>query len=114
MKEGKFACDYPFCKKAYGKKYTVNRHKKSHLALTAYVCRWCSKPFVDNSSLMRHERSHSGYKPYQCPYQLTCGKRFAESNNLKQHIMRIHDGISHTEESQYTKRVLTDLPSDGR
>jgi len=112
--EGKFGCDFPGCTKAYAKKYTLNRHKKTHLASSAYVCRWCSKPFVDNSSLTRHERSHSGWKPFQCPYQLTCGKRFAESNNLKQHIMRMHDGIFHTEEAQYTKRLLTEFPPDGR
>ena len=54
--EDKFVCDYPGCKKGYGKKYTLNRHKKTHLAFSAYVCRWCSKHFVDNSSLVRHER----------------------------------------------------------
>lgn len=105
VKEGKFKCDYPGCTKAYQKKYTLNRHKKTHLSSSAYICRWCSKPFVDNSSLSRHERSHSGWKPFACPYKLTCGKRFTESNNLKQHIMRKHDGIFQTDESQYEKRV---------
>jgi len=97
--EGLFKCDFPGCTKVYGKKYTLNRHKKIHLSISNHICGWCSRPFVDNSSLARHERSHSGYKPFACPYQQTCGKRFAESNNLKQHILRMHDGVFQTKEN---------------
>jgi len=110
--EGKFKCDYPGCTKAYRKKYTLNRHKKIHLSPSGYVCRWCSRPFVDNSSLARHERSHSGWKPYQCPYILTCGKRFAESNNLKQHVVRMHNGIFQTDENIVQNHISNDNKYD--
>ena len=106
---GTFGCDFPGCTKAYGKKYTLNRHKKTHLALSAYVCTWCRKPFVDNSSLARHQRSHSGWKPFECPYKLTCGKRFAEANNRKQHIERIHKGIAFSTESNYIRNSLEQI-----
>lgn len=61
--------------------------------LAKNVCRSCFKPFVDNSSLERHSRSHLGFKPFPCPYELTCGKRFTDTNNVEQHIRRMHQGV---------------------
>ena len=55
---GKFACDFPGCQNVYGKKYTLNRHKKIHLSST-HVCRWCLKSFADDYSLKHHVLSHS-------------------------------------------------------
>jgi C2H2-type zinc finger/Zinc finger, C2H2 type len=91
----RFACDYPGCTKSYKRNYTLNRHKKSHIAWenAKIICQRCKKFFPDHSTFKRHERSHTGFKPYPCPYTEACGKRFSEKNNLKKHIKTKHDGI---------------------
>jgi hypothetical protein len=58
--DDRFHCDFPNCNKNYPKRFTLNRHKKTHNE--AKLCcdvPSCGKKFYENSALERHKRMHN-------------------------------------------------------
>jgi len=54
--EGTFKCDYPGCTKTYGKRYTLNRHRKIHMSLPLVL------PSVSRCSISERPDFHIGIK----------------------------------------------------
>ncbi len=105
------SCNYPGCTKEYGKKYTLNRHKKVHMN-TGPGCPHCGKKFCDNSSLGRHKRVHTGERPYPCLHTQTCGKAFAAISNLRIHMEKQHNEKYETK--QLFELISSINPSESR
>lgn len=55
-----------------------------------HQCDVCQLSFGRSSHLERHRRTHTGERPFQCPI-VTCGKRFARQDKVKQHVTRHHN-----------------------
>jgi len=87
-----YKCEHPGCPRVFAKRHALSAHRRAHTSFTPFVCRFCARSFIDNPSLERHERCHSdNWRPYACPFDLICGKRFADSQNLITHIRKMHD-----------------------
>ncbi|XP_061620903.1 zinc finger protein 22-like isoform X3 [Phyllopteryx taeniolatus] len=77
------------CDKAFGSKYTLTRHMKSHaVGKEHWKCSQCGRTLGDRRNLRRHMMVHTGEKPFMCSI---CGKRFSQKANLITHT-RTHTG----------------------
>ncbi|XP_061669677.1 zinc finger protein 22-like [Syngnathoides biaculeatus] len=77
------------CDKAFGSKYTLTRHMKSHtVGKEHWKCSQCGRTLGDRRNLRRHMMVHTGEKPFMCAI---CGKRFSQKANLITHT-RTHTG----------------------
>ena len=97
-----FQCEV--CKNRFLSKYTLSRHKKSHMrsALSEsatyiterpYQCQVCNKRFKMNHHLIRHLVSHTGARKFVCQWS-DCQRSFTRRATLKNHI-EMHQGIRH-------------------
>ena len=90
--ERNFLCE--FCFMAFSFKSNLVRHiQKQHEEEglnERFKCQFCPNEYKDRSSLKTHERKHTeGSQPHQCSI---CGKGFAATASLKDHIKYVHEG----------------------
>ncbi|XP_072220236.1 uncharacterized protein [Leuresthes tenuis] len=76
------------CGKAFGDKFSIEKHCRIHTDVKPYACETCGKSFTHDSHLTIHNRIHTGVRPYACKI---CGKSFTQKGNLLNH-MRTHTG----------------------
>jgi KRAB domain-containing zinc finger protein len=74
-----------------------------------YECPECGKQFNHNTELTNHILSHKGIKPFACP---GCDKRFAQKNQRKAHMQRLHPTIEIPSESVAVVYDPTTYPKD--
>ncbi|GIY87527.1 transcriptional repressor protein YY1 [Caerostris extrusa] len=100
------ACPHKGCIKMFRDNSAMRKHLHTH-GPRVHVCAECGKAFVESSKLKRHQLVHTGEKPFQfsldfnlrthvrihtgdrpyvCPFD-ACSKKFAQSTNLKSHIL---------------------------
>lgn len=77
LKDLKYRCNFPGCKRRFLNKHTLGLHKKQHLG--RHKCEHCGKKFASASALRTHVRAHNGEKPYKCN---VCGKCFNQNGNF--------------------------------
>lgn len=90
-KEKKFECDQ--CGKKYSSNHLLNLHKKSHLNLKEYACKFDECSFRTNSpyDLNNHmKRMHSTLRPFPCNL---CMKSFKRRCELKTHTDTVHTDL---------------------
>ncbi|GAB5368285.1 hypothetical protein AAMO2058_001306000 [Amorphochlora amoebiformis] len=68
----------------------LNTHKCFTLKERTLQCPKCPKRFGYQSVLEWHLQSHTKSRPFPCP---KCPKRFKISNNLHNHLKRVHSGL---------------------
>jgi KRAB domain-containing zinc finger protein len=74
-----------------------------------YECPECGKHFNHNTELTNHILSHKGIKPFACP---GCDKKFAQKNQRKAHMQRLHPAIEIPSESVAVVYDPTTYPKD--
>ncbi|KAK3913464.1 Protein bric-a-brac 2 [Frankliniella fusca] len=82
----------PFCFMDLKSPELLRAHVQMHTTANPrpHQCDVCQLSFGRSSHLERHRRTHTGERPFQCPI-VTCGKRFARQDKVKQHVTRHHD-----------------------
>lgn len=83
----------PFCFMDLKSPEILRAHVQMHTTANPrpHQCDVCQLSFGRSSHLERHRRTHTGERPFQCPI-VTCGKRFARQDKVKQHVTRHHNG----------------------
>ncbi|XP_064645315.1 zinc finger protein 208-like isoform X2 [Lineus longissimus] len=82
-------CQYTcrHCLRPFNDSSKFKAHLKWH-SRWKQTCDICGCKFDSRSKMERHMRVHTGERPYECCY---CQKRFTRTENLKMHVMRLHD-----------------------
>lgn len=85
----KYACK--ICDKVLNSPSALAMHSKNHTDKTIFCQeKGCEFSCYLKSQLRQHIRTHSGEKPFQCSL---CGRCFGRSNDMKNHILNIHQRI---------------------
>lgn len=79
-------CQY--CGKSFSSKVGLEIHLRIHRNEKPFECTDCDRKFRDAGTLALHKRVHSGLRPYPCNI---CDKSFRYLNNLKNHIVNVHE-----------------------
>lgn len=85
----KYSCTV--CGRSYDKKYSLERHRMTHLGKfqsQKFTCDICGKQTMYKKDLLEHMRVHTGEKPFKCD---VCGMTFTQKSNLLRHN-RVHTG----------------------
>ena len=85
-----FVCDVLKCKKAFGTKSNLQRHKEIvHEGKKSFDCKLCSSLFSTSGNLKAHiDAVHEKKKSYSCD---ACDFRFNHPNSLKRHKINVHE-----------------------
>lgn len=91
--------EYPCtaCDKKFKYKTSLNLHMRKHKEDRKYVCTICSRAFFTKAELEAHKSVHVSEKTFKCH----CGKAFKSQHLLRVHLPR------HTEETE--KKFACDL-----
>ena len=83
-----FDCD--FCGKSFTQKYSMERHRLSHLKSKEmkFKCDKCDLAFEKQIQVLRHKLSN--HNDLRCD---KCDKKFTKVKCFQRHVRRIHEGI---------------------
>lgn len=79
-----FVCDFPDCQKAFGTKFSMNRHKVVHSKDRNFKCDHCGRRFALSQYLKEHVYIHTNEKPYICGIG-NCTESFRQTGKLAIH-----------------------------
>ena len=89
--EERLTCDWPECGRVYKIKKAFDDHKRRHLGVRAYQCKYegCAKRFFAIKALTNHHNTHS--KRFVCLWP-ECNDRFSMKKSLTSHLNK-HQNI---------------------
>eukprot|EP00826_Nyctotherus_ovalis_P008025 TRINITY_DN12071_c0_g1_i7.p1 TRINITY_DN12071_c0_g1~~TRINITY_DN12071_c0_g1_i7.p1 ORF type:complete len:277 (-),score=29.20 TRINITY_DN12071_c0_g1_i7:144-974(-) len=79
-----FVCDFPGCQKAFGTKFSMNRHKVVHSKDRNFKCDRCGRRFALSQYLKEHIYIHTNERPYICGIG-NCTESFRQTGKLAIH-----------------------------
>ncbi|KAH9066869.1 hypothetical protein EDB87DRAFT_1721045 [Lactarius vividus] len=82
--EKPYLCDVPGCGKAFAIAGALTIHRRTHMGLKPFKCKYCERAFSESSNLSKHMRTHTGVRPYVCE-EPGCGKAFARPDQFTRH-----------------------------
>lgn len=82
--EKPYLCDVPDCGKAFAIAGALTIHRRTHMGLKPFKCKYCDRAFSESSNLSKHMRTHTGVRPYVCE-EPGCGKAFARPDQFTRH-----------------------------
>ncbi|KAH3894107.1 zinc finger protein 236-like isoform X2 [Dreissena polymorpha] len=105
-----FSC--PECSLEFNHEGKFRAHLEHHKqGNRVFSCTFCLKMFASSSNLNSHMRTHTGQKPYRC---MKCQRLFPRMNNLRGHILKMHDVKRHEVDSFIEKLPPTELEAQSK
>lgn len=84
--ETPFECNK--CSKKFRRRGGLLQHLRYHLQIRPFECNVCHRRFKSKSHKNSHMKQHFGVKDYKCE---DCGKDFVRKDQLKKHILCVHN-----------------------
>lgn len=89
-----FGCD--ICSKRFTRNEYLKTHLKRHMGILDFPCNLCDRAFPQQKELNTHLATHKESETATCTYYCQfCSMKFMILGMLKDHLKRVHGGMSH-------------------